>query len=280
VSAAPGTGRPVVVTGASSGIGFATAAWLQAEGYRVFGSVRREADASRLAECHVTPVSLDVTDPDSIARARGEVADALGGEPVFGLVNNAGIPSGGPIELLPLDELRRALEINAIGAVAVTQAFLPDLRRARGRVVMMSSISGRIALPFVGSYAASKWALEAISDALRREVADAGIRVVIVEPGPIDTPIWDRLEEIDTRPYRGSVYQDALQRLKRDSVESGRKGLPPADVAEVVSRALRVRRPRARYVVLRPGTRLAFALFRRLPAGLADRLTATRVRSG
>ena len=278
MSGAPGRGRPVLVTGASTGIGHASAGWLAAEGFRVFGSVRRAEDEARLRECDVEPVRMDVTDADSIGRARETVRRALDGEPLFGLVNNAGVPSGGAIEHLPLAELRRVLEVNTLGAVAVTQVFLSDLRRARGRLVMMSSISGRIAAPFVGSYAASKWALEAITDSLRREMWDEGVRVVLVEPGQIDTPIWDRLEEMDLAPYVGTRYEAALRRLKRDNVAGGRSSLPPARVAEVVSRALRVRKPRARYVVLEPADRLMLALFRRLPTAWADRLAAARIR--
>lgn len=277
MTAAPGRDRPILVTGASTGIGHATAGWLAAEGFRVFGTVRRVEDDARLRECEVEPVRMDVTDPASIDRAREAIERALGGEPLFGLVNNAGVPSGGPIEHLPLDELRRVLEINAIGAVAVTQAFLSDVRRARGRIVMMSSISGRIAAPLVGSYAASKWALEAISDSLRRELRGDGVRVVLVEPGQIDTPIWDRLEEMDVAPYRGTRYEAALERLRRENVASGRRSLPPARVAEVVSRAFRARRPRARYVVLGVADRLRLAVFERLPTAWADRIVAARV---
>jgi NAD(P)-dependent dehydrogenase (short-subunit alcohol dehydrogenase family) len=217
---------------------------------------------------------MDVTDEETIERARAQIATELGDEPLFGLVNNAGVPSGGAIEYLQLSELRRVLEINTIGVIAVTRAFLGDLRRSRGRIVMVSSISGRVALPFVGPYAASKHALEALSDALRREVFADGIRVSIIEPGPIDTPIWERLGELDLTAYRGTRYAAALEQLRADRIKSGAAALPPASVAEIVSKALRSRRPRARYVVLKTGDRMKLALFRRLPTRLGDRLVA------
>jgi len=272
VSVAPGGDRPVVVTGASSGIGLATAQWLAAEGFRVFGTVRRQDDEERLSASGVTPVTMDVTDGRTIAEARRAIAAALGDEPVFGLVNNAGVPSGGAIEHLSLDELRRVLEINTIGVVAVTQAFLPDFRLCRGRIVMMSSISGRVSLPFVGPYAASKYALEALSDSLRREVFRDGIKVSIVEPGPIDTPIWQRLGELDLTAYRDTRYEAGLERLRAERVREGAAALPPARVAEIVSKALRARQPRARYVALSTGDRLKLGLFRRLPVAWADRI--------
>src|SRR5881296_727045 len=160
----------IVVTGASTGIGAAIARELAGRGFRVFGTVRRPSDAAALTQAGVTPVMMDVTDSPAIARARAEVERELAGAPLAGLVNNAGIPAAGPLELLPLDELRRALEVNLIGAVAVTQAFLPLLKRACGRIVNISSVAGRYALPFMGPYSASKFALEAVSDRDRKSV--------------------------------------------------------------------------------------------------------------
>src|SRR2546426_8845647 len=158
------------------------------------------------------PVQMDVPDTASIARARAEVERALGGAPLAGLVNNAGIPVAGPLELLPLDELRRVLEVNLVGAVAVTQAFLPLLKAARGRIVNISSLAGRAALPFLGPYAASKFALEALSDSLRRELWPFGIEVIVIEPGNIQSKIWDKVEAMDLTRYRGTPYQAVLAR--------------------------------------------------------------------
>ena len=162
--------KAVLVTGASSGIGRAVAGELVRRGFTVFGTIRRRDDAPALAALGATPVTLDVTDAATIAAARAQLERALAGQPLVGLVNNAGIPAAGPLELLPLDELRRVFEVNVVGVVAVTQAFLPLLKVARGRIVNISSLAGRAALPFLGPYAASKFALEAISDSLRREL--------------------------------------------------------------------------------------------------------------
>src|SRR5213594_887641 len=158
----------VVVTGASSGIGEAIARDLAGRGFSVFGTVRRPEDGRMLSAAGVTPVQMDVTDDDSIVRGREEIERALAGERLEALVNNAGILATGPLELLKLDELRNVLAVNVVGVVAVTQAFLPLLKAARGRIVNVSSVAGRSAMPFMGPYAASKFALEAISDSFRR----------------------------------------------------------------------------------------------------------------
>src|SRR5438309_10086573 len=173
----PLVNQGVVVTGASSGIGAAIARDLAARGFRVFGTVRREQDCAPLEAARVVPVLMDVTDTASIARAGDEVTRALAGAPLAALVNNAGIPSAGPLELVPLDQLRHVLEVNLVGAVAVTQAFLPLLKAARGRIVNISSVAGRGALPFMAPYAASKFALEGASDSLRRELLPFGVHL-------------------------------------------------------------------------------------------------------
>jgi len=198
-----------VVTGASTGFGAAIARHLAERGFRVFGTVRRAEDEVALARDGVTPVRMDVTDTASIMRARGEVERALGTAPLMALVNNAGIPAAGPLELFPLDELRQILEVNLIGAVAVTQAFLALLKASRGRIVNISSVAGRGALPFLGPYAASKFGLEAISDSLRRELLPFGVRVIVIEPGSFKTAIWSKVEAMDRRRYAGTPYEGA-----------------------------------------------------------------------
>src|ERR687894_1278867 len=182
----------VLVTGASTGIGEATALHLKQLGFDAVGAVRKEQDAERLRAAGLRTVKLDVTDSGSIATARAELGDA----PLAGLVNNAGIAVAAPLEFIPLDRLRQQLEINLIGQVAVTQAFLPALRRGRGRIVMVSSIGGRVALPLVAAYNASKFALEAVSDSLRRELLGQGVDVILIEPGGVKTPIWKKGEEL------------------------------------------------------------------------------------
>jgi NAD(P)-dependent dehydrogenase (short-subunit alcohol dehydrogenase family) len=263
----------VIVTGASSGIGEATARHLRSLGFEVLAGVRREEDAERLRGDGVRPLMLDVTDGDSVERARGEVGD---GE-IAGLVNNAGVAVAGPIEFIPVEELR---EVNVIGQVAVTQAFLPGLRRGGGRIVNVSSIGGRVALPMAGPYAASKFALEAISDSLRRELAGQGVEVVVVEPGGIKTPIWEKGgARADALRERMPAEAERLYGRIIDGVRSETRkiatdrGLPPTAVAEVVGEALTAKRPRTRYLVGRDA-KVRAALARVVPDRVLDRLIA------
>src|SRR6266702_2915106 len=245
----PDVNRGVVVTGASTGFGAAIARHLAGRGFRVFGTVRRAEDEVALARDGVTPVRMDVTDTASIARAREQVERALAGAPLEGLVNNAGIPAAGPLELFPLDELRRVLEVNLVGALAVTQAFLPLLKASRGRIVNISSIAGRGALPFMGPYAASKFALEAISDSLRRELLPFGVRVIVIEPGSFKTAIWSKVEAMDVRRYAGTPYESVLDRFPRASLRGAERAPPPDKVVRAVWRALNARRPPLRVIV-------------------------------
>ena len=184
----------VVVTGSSTGIGRACALHLDRLGFKVFAGVRKEADGERLrgeASERLEPLILDVTDSEHISRAAERVSEATGGG-LAGLVNNAGIGVGGPLELLPLSDFRRQIEVNLIGQVAVTQAFIPALRRARGRLVFISSIGGLIATPYMSPYHASKFGIEAVGDVVRQELRQFGVQVSIVEPGSIATPIWEK----------------------------------------------------------------------------------------
>jgi NAD(P)-dependent dehydrogenase (short-subunit alcohol dehydrogenase family) len=260
----------VVVTGASTGIGRATARRLLAAGFAVWGSVRRTEDAAALRAEGVTPLMLDVTDAASIAAARAACLAQLGERPLVGLVNNAGIPAAGPLEFLPLEELRAVLEVNVIGLLAVTQAFLPALRRARGRIVNVGSVSGRIALPFAGPYAASKFAVEALSDSLRRELASSGVAVTLIEPGPVRTPIWARVVAAERfERYRETPYAALLPFVRRQALESGQRGLAPETVADVVLKALTGKRPSIRVVVTQH--RLRHRVMRLLPDWVLDR---------
>jgi NAD(P)-dependent dehydrogenase (short-subunit alcohol dehydrogenase family) len=265
-------GERVVVTGASSGIGEACALRLVRSGRKVFAGVRTEADAERLSGQGAEPVMLDVTDPASIAAA----AETLRGGPLNGLVNNAGIALSMPLEFLPLAELRRQLEVNLVGQVAVTQAFLPYLREARGRIVNVGSIAGHSALPFLGAYAASKHALEAVTDSLRLELQPFGVEVVIVEPGSIATPMWRKGAEgfqrltTDMPADLGRLYGGRLEAFRRAAAAAAQRGEPADNVAEVVERALTAERPRTRYLVGRDARRRARV--ERLPDRLRDRV--------
>jgi NAD(P)-dependent dehydrogenase (short-subunit alcohol dehydrogenase family) len=262
--------KSVVVTGASSGIGRASALRLARAGWRVYGGVRSAVDADELRELGIAPVELDVTDAAQIAA----VAAAVGPE-LDGVVDNAGIAIAAPLELVPLDELRHQLEVNVVGQVAVLQALLPALRRARGRVVLMGSIGGRSALPFLGPYAASKHALEALADSLRVELRPFGIAVSIVEPGSIATPIWrkgaDRAQELSAgfEPARAALYAPAVARFREVALSRG-LGVDPDIVAKAVEHALTASRPKARYLVGRDAHLRAW--IERLPTRLRDRV--------
>lgn len=270
--------KSVLITGASTGIGEACVGRMVSAGWRVFASVRRAADAERLAAAHgerVTVLRFDVTDEAAVQDAGARVVELCGERGLDGVVNNAGMAVAGPLEFLPLAELRRQLEVNVVGQVAVAQALLPALRRARGRIVLIGSVAGRAAMPFTGAYGASKHALEAIADAWRVELAPWGIRVIIIEPGVITTPIWDTAAAhadgflAQLPPVVEEYYGRTLGRL-RARIARGMKGLPPEAVARVVERSLTAQRPRARVLVGRDA-RLRM-LLQRLPVPLHDLL--------
>jgi NAD(P)-dependent dehydrogenase (short-subunit alcohol dehydrogenase family) len=269
------TARRVLVTGASSGIGEASALRLARAGWRVLAGVRAAADGERLRAVggeQLEPVTIDVTDPATIAA----VAEHLGEEPLRALVNNAGTALAMPLEFLPLDQLRGQLEVNLVGHLAVTQALLPNLRAARGRIVNVGSIAGRSALPFLGAYAASKHALEAFTDSLRVELRPFGIAVTVIEPGTIATPIWrkggERFQELaaELPPELARLYGERMAAFREAAAAAGLRAEPADDVAIVIERALTAERPKARYVVGRDARRRA--LVERLPAGLRDRV--------
>ena len=249
----------VVVTGASTGIGRACALRMDQKGWTVYAGVRKHADAESLAReasPRLVPVMLDVTDEAAIADTVRRVDEATGQGGLGGLVNNAGITVQGPLEYLPVEDLRHQLEVNVVAQIAVTQAFLPALRRAGGRIVFMSSIAGRAgALPLIGPYSASKRALEALAESLRAELLPWDIKVALVEPGSIATPIWDKGDEtfddlVGALPPEGKKrYEEALERGRSIAAATGRRGIPAERVADRVEHALVSTRPRFRYLV-------------------------------
>ncbi len=247
----------VLITGSSTGIGRACALGLDRAGFDVFAGVRKPQDGEALradSSQRLEPLIVDVTDADSIARAADRIHDATGGH-LAGLVNNAGVAVGGPIEALALDDLRRQLEINLVGQVAITQAVLEMIRAARGRIVFMSSVGGRVALPFISPYNASKHALEAIGDALRMEMAPFGVAVSLIEPGAIATPIWDKANaevphaRAAMTPAMSELYGERLDQLAAVAAKNAAAGIPPERVAEAVEHALTSERPKTRYLV-------------------------------
>jgi NAD(P)-dependent dehydrogenase (short-subunit alcohol dehydrogenase family) len=274
----------VVVTGASSGIGRAIALDL-AKDFRVFASVRKESDAASLeaASRSISPIRLDVTDESSIRAAAAAVEKYLGDEGLFGLVNNAGIATSAPLEFAPIDDLRYQFEVNVFGQVLVTQAFLPSIRKARGRIVNMSSISGRVSAPMMGPYTMSKHALESFSDALRRELSPFGIYVSVVEPGAIQTPIWDKGIEAANRrmekapPRALELYGAAVQKIRERVANVSQNAVPASEVARAVRQALTASRPKTRYLVGRDA-KLASKLIWLLPDRWLDAFIGRRFR--
>jgi NAD(P)-dependent dehydrogenase (short-subunit alcohol dehydrogenase family) len=267
--------RGVVVSGASTGIGLATVTLLAQTGYVAFAGVRNETDAARLRELHpnIRPILLEVTDAASTARVAAEIGRS--DVTVAGVVSNAGVAAGGPLERLPVEDLRHTLEVNVIGALALVQAMMPYLPAAGGRIVFVGSIAGRLAMPYNAAYSASKFALRAIADALRIELAPLGMFVSLVESGSVSTPMWRKGRE--SRPHLFAMlgeharphYYRAMERLMRVTETEERGGIPPERVAEAIRDALTAKRPRARYVL---GSAKAGNILALLPLRLRDRI--------
>jgi NAD(P)-dependent dehydrogenase (short-subunit alcohol dehydrogenase family) len=271
--------RHAVVTGSASGIGRATALRLAADGYHVFAGVRREADGSALAADApgagiLTPVILDVTDAGQITAAAQAVRGHLAGRGLDGLVDNAGVGVSWPMELIPLDMLRRQLEVNVVGQIAVAQGFLPLIREAAGRIIMLGSIGDRLTIPFGGPLNASKYAVHALTDALRLELGPWDIKVVLIEPASIRTPAVAKLAADAERavnefsPAGRELYADAYRVMVRRALAREQDGSDPAVVAAVIAGALSARRPRRRYLVGKDAHVLA--VLARLPGPLLD----------
>ncbi len=277
--------RAVVVTGASTGIGRAAVASAVRNGAHVFASVRKQADADGLkAEfgASVTPLLFDVADEAGVRAGAARVAEALGPRKLFGLVNNAGIAVPGPLLHLDTDELRRQFEINVFGVHNVTRAFadLLGADEARtgppGRIVMISSVGGQNGSPFVGPYSASKFALEGYSQSLRRELMLYGIDVIVIGPGAIATPIWDKAEQNDLKRFSNTAYGPAIGRVVNYMLQQGREGLPPSAVGDLVWRCLSAPKPKVRYAILRRPF-LDWRLPKMLPPRMVDRIFAQRL---
>ncbi|HJM88749.1 MAG TPA: SDR family oxidoreductase [Dehalococcoidia bacterium] len=273
----------VVVTGASSGIGKAIALRLDRMGFHVLAGARREEDGEALraaASNGLEPLYIDVTQQHSIDEAERVVAQA--GYVVVGLVNNAGIGIGGPYEVLPMERIREQLEVNFFGQVAVSQAFIPHLRKVKGRIVNMGSIAGRVAAPYVGPYSASKFALEAFTDSLRIELTPWEIKVAIVEPGRIETPIWGKARDSaaqlpdDLSEEALALYGDALDRVGGWIDRAETNAIDADEVVKAVVHALTAKYPKTRYLVGKDAKRQA--LFARwVPTAVRDWLVRRRL---
>ena len=275
----------IVITGASSGIGYDAARYLAAHGFHVFGSVRKQADADRvqneLGE-QFTPLLFDVTDGEAVATAVAQVTQIVGGNGLAGLVNNAGIAVAGPLMHLPMEDFRWQMEVNLYGQLDVTRKFLPLLGAVPnaphppGRIVNISSVSGKVVYPFMGPYAASKHALEAISDALRRELLIFGIDVIVIGPGSVQTPIWDKAQDLDTEPYSETPYKGMMEGMKKVFISQGKSGIPVEKVSEVIYEALTKEKPKTRYAIARK-LLSGWLLPRYLPARIFDNIIARRL---
>jgi NAD(P)-dependent dehydrogenase (short-subunit alcohol dehydrogenase family) len=276
--------RSVVITGASSGIGWATAKLLLTRGFRVFGSVRKAADAERLRNefgANFTPLLFDVTDQAAVLAAAREVRAALDGETLAGLVNNAGIAVGGPVLEIAADEFRHQMDVNVMGPVMATQAFGPllgadaSLKGAKGRIVMVASVAGKNGNPLMSAYSASKHAIEGLAESLRREMMLFGIDVIIVAPGAVKTPIWSKAEEVDISSYRNSPFFPAMEKIRKFMRQLGESGLPPEKIAEAIANALTSARPRVRYAITPDPMRHIISAI--LPKRTVDRMIAKRL---
>lgn len=278
--------KSVLVTGASSGIGWATSLALAERGWRVFAAVRKESDAARLKEASsgkVTTVIMDITDYDSVRRGAKQIGEMVGSAGLDGLFNNAGISVQGPIEIVPIEMFEQQIRVNVFGHLFVTQTFLPLIRRAKGRIVFMSSESGRVTLPLVGPYSASKFAIEAVANAFRVELLPSNIRVSLVEAATIKTPMWEKIDTT-TEKVLASLSREAkeLYRAELDTLayfpqKQANTGIPMEKVVGVILRALTASRPKARYVVGWEAW-LFIVLYKIFPTGLVDWTSSRAVR--
>jgi NAD(P)-dependent dehydrogenase (short-subunit alcohol dehydrogenase family) len=276
--------QSVVITGVSSGIGWATAKLLLDRGFRVFGSVRKQADADRLKGelgANFTALLFDVADEAAVLAAAGEVRAALNGETLFGLVNNAGIAVAGPLLELAADQFRRQMDVNVIGPIIATQAFAPllgtdpSLQGPKGRIVMLSSVAGKAGNPLASAYSASKHAIEGLSESLRREMMLFGIDVIIIAPGAVKTPIWSKADDIDISGYKNSPYLPALEKVRQFTQHLSDIGLPPEKIAQAIASALTSAHPKVRYQITPdPMRHLITAV---LPKRMVDRIIARRL---
>ena len=280
--------RAIVVTGASSGIGFATSQVLAKAGYDVFAGVRSPVAGDALVETaiglpgRITPIQLDVTDQGSVDLAAARVREALAGQPLFGLVNNAGIGMGGPLLYQPIAEIRQVFEVNVIGLIRVTQAIAPMLAATPtsalrpGRVVNISSVGGKFGAPFLGAYVGSKHAVEGLSESLRRELMLFGIDVIIIGPGAVLTAIWDKAETADTHYIENTPYAASVRRFNDYFIKAGRQGLKAERLGKAVLDALSVDRPKTRYAVVKDAL-VNWVLPRTLPKRTVDRTIAKQL---
>lgn len=269
--------RAVLITGSSTGIGYHSALHLDKLGFHVFAGVRKTEDGARLqaaASERLTPVIIDVTKPDQIQEAVAQITEIVGEAGLAGLINNAGIAIMSPLEFFPEADFRQQIEVNLIGQMLVTQACIPLLRKGTGRILNMSSVSGTVVFPFFGAYAASKWALEALTDGLRQELYPWGIDVISIQPGSVQTSIWEKeAEKAQQRmaqfpPEAFELYGQAIKVMEKQIIASGEDGLSVDVITDIIHTALTTRRPKPRYFIAKSGWRLRIVQL--LPARIGD----------
>ena len=272
--------KTVVITGASTGIGRAAAEYLAGEGWTVFAGVRKHSDGEPLkaTNSNIHPLILDVAKPDQVKAAVATVAKALDGQTLTGLVNNAGIANMGPLAVQPLDQFRQHFEVNVFGLLSATQAFLPLLGMDEtrtgepGRIVNITSVGGRISAPFLGAYTATKHAVEAMTDSLRRELVIYGIDAIAIGPGSVKTPIWDKAEDMNKdRPYSNTPWAEPIETFADVMLEGGRDGLDPKVIGQTIETALSADKPKARYAPV-PEKLTNWTIPTRLPKRWLDRI--------
>ncbi|WP_426451990.1 SDR family NAD(P)-dependent oxidoreductase [Paenibacillus sp. S-38] len=273
----------VVVTGTSSGIGRATAEQLAADGFHVLAGVRRQEDADKIKRQNIEPVIVDVTNIDTLKALAERVEQDPLGRPLRAVVNNAGIAVNAPLEMVPLDEFRRQIEVSVIGQVAVIQALTPALLNSGGRVVNIGSLGGKVSMPGFGIYSAAKYAMEAINDSLRREMSSFGLKVIMITPGGVSTGLSEqgittaeRLAKLMT-PDQHRRHDRLFDAVKAQAETWATDGIRPEKVAAVVSRAIHVSKPRTRYTVGRDSALLT-RLVRILPDKLLDRMLRSQMK--
>lgn len=275
----------IVITGVSSGIGYGAAKEFASHGYHVFGSTRREQDAQRLkAEIgtNFTPLLFDITDRAAVDYAARQVAEIVGKNGLAGLINNAGIATSGPLMHQPLDEIRFQFEVNVIAQIGVIQAFLPLLGaqksrdRKPGRIINISSVGGKLAAPFIGAYVGSKHAIEGISDSLRRELQLYGIDVIIIGPGAVNTPIWDKESAQDVDRYSHTDYAESVRAFQKYFVEQGKSGYPPEVLGKFIRKVFETKKPKTRYAILQ-NSFTNWTIPRFLPARWVDKIIGRNI---
>lgn len=276
--------QAVVITGVSSGIGLATAKVLEHEGFRVFGTVREQADADRVSDllgANFTPLILDVTNADALKTAAREVAASLDGQPLFGLVNNAGIALGAPLLHQPAEAFRAHLEVNIMGVVNAVKAFAPllgtepDRIGKPGRIINIGSVGGRHAFPFMAAYHTTKYGLEGLTESLRRELMIFGIDAILIAPGTVASSIWEKADGADYSAYKDTAYAQGLKKMRKASKQMGEEGLPPEAIGKVIHKALTAKKPKTYYRVT-PNP-LEFFMLTQLPKRFVDRIIAKRL---